>query len=92
MHTLMKTTITLLLIARKNCVLEINNKCLIITVSSRYDLVCCFTPGNDKPRVSTTDDMVFAVNIPPSNNNKNKSLLMRKQWIQWSSSTHFVFE
>lgn len=24
-------------------------------------------PGNDKPRVSTTDDMVLAVNIPPKN-------------------------
>ena len=22
-------------------------------------------PGNDSPRVSTTDDIVFAVNIPP---------------------------
>ena len=25
-------------------------------------------PGNVKPRVSTIDDMVFAVNIPPTEN------------------------
>lgn len=46
----------------------------MITVSS---LFCCFAPGKDKPRVSTTDDMVFAVNIPPKQQRqiKTKSLL-----------------
>ena len=29
-----------------------------------------YTPGNVKPRVSTTDDMVLAVNIPPKDQTK----------------------
>ena len=30
-----------------------------------------YIPGSVSPRVSTTDDMVFAVNIPPNKNKNN---------------------
>ena len=35
-------------------------------------LVIDYIPGSVSPRVSTTDDMVFAVNMPPNKKKNNK--------------------
>ena len=61
MHVRLNDANNNIVINRESCTC-FQTLCLMITVSS---LFCCFAPGKDKPRVSTTDDMVFAVNIPP---------------------------
>ena len=42
-------------------------------------LVTDYIPGSVSPRVSTTDDMVFAVNIPP-----DKKIRRRKRKLVFS--------